>query len=60
MNNSITVRIRYVYGARKVYPVCRKAMALADIAGTKTLTDTALFEIQNNLGFAIKVEQEAL
>ena len=56
---NITVRIAYNYGSRVVYPVCQRANAFADIAGTKTLTDDVLALIQQ-LGFGVVVQQETL
>jgi hypothetical protein len=56
---NITVRIANNYGSRVVYPVCQRAHAFADIAGTKTLTDTVLATIQT-LGFGVVVEQESI
>lgn len=56
---NITVRIANNYGSRVVYPVCQRANAFADIAGTKTLTDDVLALIQQ-LGFGVVVQQETL
>ncbi len=56
---NITVRIANNYGNRVVYPVCQRANAFADIAGTKTLTDDVLALIQQ-LGFGVVVQQETL
>ena len=50
----ISVRVTDVYGKRVVYPVCEKAKVFADIANTKTLTDTTLRCIQK-LGYGIRV-----
>lgn len=51
---TIEVQIRTVYGVDKVYPACPKATAFARIAGTSTLTDATLREIQT-LGYEIVV-----
>lgn len=59
MNLEIVVRIKDVYGERKVYPVSPHAQAFAMIAGTKTLTDRTL-QLIKALGIEIKVEQETL
>jgi len=50
----ITVRLMDVYGKRVVYPVCDKAKVFADIADTKSLTETTLRCIQK-LGYTIHV-----
>jgi len=50
----VLVRVTDVYGKRVVYPVCDKAKVFADIANTKTLTDTTLRCIQK-LGYGIRV-----
>ncbi len=51
----ITVQVRSVYGRETVYPACPKAVAFANIAGTKTLTTEALREI-HRMGVEIRVE----
>ena len=56
---SIIVKIKEVYGERKVYPVCVLAQEFARIAGTKTLTDSTIKSIRA-LGFGIIVEREEL
>tara|TARA_R110000824_G_scaffold57014_1_gene155465 strand:+ start:111 stop:329 length:219 start_codon:yes stop_codon:yes gene_type:complete len=50
----ITVQVKSVYGIDKVYPVCDKAIAFAEIAGTTTLTDDTVRSIKY-LGYRIKV-----
>ena len=55
----ITVAIRNVYGNELIYPVCDKAKAFADIAGTKTLQRWVLDRIKS-LGYKIEVEQKCL
>jgi hypothetical protein len=54
---TITVRIRYVYGNRTIYPVCEAAHTFAQIAGTQTLPFWVIDKIKK-LGYAIEVEQE--
>ena len=54
---TITVRIRYVYGNRTVYPVCAAAETFAQIAGSKTLPFWVIDKIKR-LGYSIEVEQE--
>ena len=56
---SITVKIRNVYGVKKVYPVSNKARLFANIAGTKTLTDYTIAKIKE-LGYTIEVAQQTL
>jgi hypothetical protein len=53
---SIKVQIRSVYGKDINYPACPAAVTLAEIAGTKTLTDETLRLIRK-LGYGIEVEQ---
>lgn len=55
--NTITIQIKSVYGNETVYPVCDKAKAFAEIAGTKTLTPQALRVIER-MGYQIKVQQQ--
>lgn len=59
MNTTITVRVTNNYGTRAVYPVCETAQKLADLAGTKTFTQSALQKIQA-LGFTIAVQPVTL
>lgn len=49
---AISVEVKSVYGATKVYPVCERARAFARIAGTTTLTNATLREVQA-LGYEI-------
>ena len=55
----IIEKVKEVYGIQKVYPVCPKAKAIARIAGTKTLTDHTLQEI-DVLGFTLKLQERTL
>lgn len=59
MDKSIKVSIKYIYGARRIYPVCDDAKAFARIAGTKTLSRDVLDNIKM-LGYSIVVEAELL
>ena len=52
---TIYVKIKSVYGKDKYYPCCSKGKAFAKIAGTKTLTEETIKQIQN-IGFTVKVE----
>jgi hypothetical protein len=54
---TITVKIRYVYGNRTIYPVCAQAELFAQIAGSKTLPFWVIDKIKR-LGYAVEVEQE--
>ena len=56
---SVTVKIRNVYGEDKIYPVSDKAKLFANIAGTKTLTDYTIAKIKE-LGYTINVAQQTL
>ena len=56
---SIIVKIKDVYGERKVYPSCVLAEEFARIAGTKTLTQSTIKSIRA-LGFDVVLEQEEL
>jgi hypothetical protein len=56
---TITVRIKNVYGNETIYPVCEKAKAFANIAGTTTLTRHVIAQIKA-MGFAITVAQQTL
>lgn len=37
-NRTITVQIKTVYGAERIYPLCENARVFAQMMGTKTLT----------------------
>ena len=50
----ISVKIKSVYGIDKIYPVCDKAIAFANIADTVTLTDYTIAKIKL-LGYRVKV-----
>lgn len=53
----ITVQIRTVYGVEQVYPVCDQARMFAAVAGTKTLTHSALQAIEAG-GHTIQIQQQ--
>ena len=57
--NTITVRIDRSYGNRVVYPACHTSKLIAQLAGTRTLTDRALAVVKQ-LGYAINVQQSTL
>ena len=47
----ILVKVDKVYGNVAVYPVCRRALLLAEIIGTKTLTNK--LDLIERLGFEV-------
>lgn len=51
---NITVTVRDVYGIKTIYPACETAKLLARLAGTKTLTQSALATIKA-LGYTVAV-----
>jgi hypothetical protein len=55
----IEVKVKYVYGEKKLYPACSKAHNFARIAGTKTITMQSI-EYIKNLGYTITVVAETL
>ena len=57
--NTITVRIDKNYGTTVVYPACHTSKLIAQLAGTRTLTDRALALVKQ-LGYAINVQQTTL
>ena len=57
--NTITVRIDKNYGTTVVYPACHTSKLLAQLAGTRTLTDRALTVVKQ-LGYSINVQQSPL
>ncbi len=54
---TIEVRIKNVYGCEKIYPVCAKARAFAEIACQTTLTYNTIKNIKA-LGFTVIVIQD--
>jgi len=59
ISNPRTIRItsKNVYGETKYYPACPYSESIARIAGTKTLTESTLREIRDNLGYEIELTQ---
>lgn len=55
----ITVQIKTVYGNETIYPVDDSAKAFAKLAGTKTLTRSALQMIKA-LGYDVKVKADEI
>jgi hypothetical protein len=56
---NITVRVTNNYGVTVVYPACEQSKLLAQLAGTRTLTNHALKTIAA-LGYAIEVYQPVI
>ena len=54
VTGKIRIEIKNVYGEEKAYPVDTAAQLLARIAGTKTLTRSALLNVLE-MGLAIEV-----
>jgi hypothetical protein len=57
MSEEVRVLAKKQYGRWVYYPVCDKAKALADIAGTKTLTEDVLYKAMQ-IGLRIDVQDE--
>jgi len=57
--NTITVRIDSNYGCRVIYPACHTSKLIAQLAGTRTLTDRALAVVKQ-LGYTVNVQQPTL
>ncbi len=55
----IKVKIRSVYGVRRVYPVCDKARLFTRLTGRKTLSDQDI-EIIKSLGFVVEAETQSI
>lgn len=53
MNLTIMVRLGEQYGRPVLHPACTKAQALADIAGTRTLTPQVLRIAKERLGITV-------
>ena len=53
-DKQITVQIKSIYGNEMIYPICPQAKIFAELAGTKTLTRTAINLIKD-LGFKVNV-----
>jgi len=57
--STITVRIDSNYGCRVIYPACHTSKLIAQLAGTRTLTDRALAVVKQ-LGYSINVQQPTI
>ena len=55
----ITVEIKNVFGNEAIYPVCAKALLLASLVGTKTLTRESIATIKD-LGYVVNVKAQTL
>ena len=55
----ITVEIKMVYGNERIYPICDKALLLAKLAGSVTLTRASI-DIIKKLGYEIVVQGKTL
>jgi hypothetical protein len=53
---NITVKITNVYGNETIYPVCEQSQLFARLAGTKTLTRSAI-ELIKKMGYTVQVQQ---
>ena len=53
------VDIKSVYGNRTVYPANQTAELLAQLAGTKTLTETTI-TLAKQLGYTFTVQQQSI
>jgi len=59
MKNKVTVRKEQAWGNIRYAPVCEKAQLLAQIAGTKTLTDETI-RLAKQLGYSFELEREVI
>jgi hypothetical protein len=53
--NTITVKIKNVFGNERIYPVCPQAKLFARLAGHKTLTRHAISVIKD-MGYEVTQE----
>jgi len=53
--NTITVKIKNVFGHERIYPVCPQAKLFARLAGHKTLTRHAI-SIIKDMGYSVTQE----
>ena len=59
MNQKAFVKVKNVYGEDKYYPDCDRSLALAQIAGTKTLTKQTMRQAYR-LGLVFELRSDAL
>jgi len=59
MENKLTVRKEQAWGNVRYAPVCETARLLAQIAGTKTLTDETI-RLAKQLGYTFELEREEI
>jgi predicted aconitase len=53
----ITVKVKNVYGAEKIYPICEQAQIFAAMTGCKTLTDVTISYIKK-LGYKVLLDEQ--
>lgn len=54
---TIKVYSKIVYGIEQIYPYCKDAKILADIAGTKTMSARTMIKAQD-LGYIVELVSE--
>ena len=59
MENKLTVRKESAWGNVRIVPVCETSKLLAQLAGTKTLTEEAV-RIAKELGYTFELEREEI
>jgi len=59
METKLTVRKEQAWGNVRYAPVCETAQILAQIAGTKTLTDETI-RLAKKLGYSFELEREEI
>ena len=55
----LKVTTKHVYGVNKIYPACRNSKLLAELAGTTTLTESAI-HLLIKLGYEFEQVQRPL
>jgi len=58
-HQTITVRVKHVYGTKMIYPACDKSQIFAQLAGHTVLTQNTIDCIRR-LGYLIEVQQETM
>ena len=57
--NTITVKIKNVYGQERIYPICQQAKTFIELTGKLTFDKFDIEKIKS-LGFEIKVQTQTL